>query len=306
MKIKDNPLVSVIIPYYNAPELLKESIDSILKQSFTDFELLILDDGSNINAKELIYNFNDPRIRYIRNENVGLANNINRSLPLLKGTYIARLDQDDISEPNRFTKQLALFENDSTIDCVFTYIKRFGGKKEWVEKNIISNHKYHLFEPFTDGCMINSTMMVKKDVLIALAGYRQAYYPSDDWDLELRMCQKYNIVILEEELVLYRFHEGANTYRTFNLMQNTRRWAEENYFRRQKNLEEITFDMHIKNRTLLTKIRHWRKDNAKLNTRIAGNYYLQKKRTFAVLYILLAFLFHPRTILKRFNFLMKK
>jgi glycosyltransferase involved in cell wall biosynthesis len=306
MKIKHNPLISVIIPYYNAPELLKESINSILKQTFNDFELLVLDDGSIINAEEIITEFNDERIRYIRNKNVGLANNINRSLPLLKGTYIARLDQDDISEPNRFTKQLALFESDPAIDCVFTYIKRFGGKKEWTEKTLISDHKYHHFEPFTDGCMINSTMMVKKEVLLELKGYRQEYYPSDDWDLELRMCQNYRVVVLEQELVLYRFHEGANTYRTFNLMQNTRRWAEDNYFRRQNKLEEIAFDKHLSNKNFMDKLRHWRKDNAKLNTRIAGNYYLQKKRTYAVLYMLLAFLFHPKTILKRFNVLYKK
>jgi glycosyltransferase involved in cell wall biosynthesis len=285
---------------------LKVSIKSILDQTFKDFELLILDDGSKICAEDIVLSFKDNRIKYVRGENVGLANNINRSIGLLKGKYIARLDQDDVSEPERLKKQLELFHNIPEVDCVFSYIKRFGSKKSWTEKTLNNVQKFHKFEPFTDGCMVHSTMMVKKEVLIALNGYRQEYYPADDWDLELRMCHRYNIYILEDELVNYRIHDGANTFKNYSLMQNTRRWAEENYFRRQKNMKEISFKEYFKNKSLADKLRHWRKDNAKLNVRIAGNYYLKNKKSVAFFYILKAFIFHPNTILKRFKFMFAK
>ena len=142
-------------------------------------------------------------------------------------------------------------------------------------------------------------MMVKKDVLIDLNGYRQEYYPSDDWDLELRMCQKYNIVILDDELVLYRFHESANTYKTFELMQDTRRWAEENYFLRENNQGEISLENHLENKSFMTKIRHYRKDKSKLHARLAGDNYLQKNMLSFYMQLIISFLYHPNTLFKR-------
>ena len=96
-------LISVVLPAYNVQDTIGESIDSILSQTFTDFELIIINDGSQDNTEEVIHAYSDKRIRYYRNEkNEGLIYTLNRGLDLAQGKYIARMDADDVSLPTRF------------------------------------------------------------------------------------------------------------------------------------------------------------------------------------------------------------
>src|SRR5687767_7542953 len=96
------PLISVLLPVYNAEKYLRESIDSILKQTYSNFEFLILNDGSTDGSEEIIKSYSDPRIRYSKHENCGLAATLNKGIEQAKGEIIARQDQDDISLPERF------------------------------------------------------------------------------------------------------------------------------------------------------------------------------------------------------------
>lgn len=100
-------LVSVVLPAYNAELYLKEAIDSVLSQTFTDFELIILNDGSIDRTEEIILSYNDSRIVYVKNEkNLGLIGTLNKGINLAKGKYIARMDADDICLPERFKNRL--------------------------------------------------------------------------------------------------------------------------------------------------------------------------------------------------------
>jgi len=99
---KNGLLVSVLLPVYNDTEYLRESVQSILDQSFSDFELLILDDGSDKPVYNVIQEFKDKRIRYCRFEHRGLTVTLNRGLALSQGDYVARQDADDVSSPDRF------------------------------------------------------------------------------------------------------------------------------------------------------------------------------------------------------------
>ena len=96
------PKVSVLLPVYNAEKYLQEAIDSILRQTFTDFELLLINDGSTDGSEEVIRQYHDDRIVYIKNDgNKGLIYTLNRGIEAAKGTYIARMDADDVSLPER-------------------------------------------------------------------------------------------------------------------------------------------------------------------------------------------------------------
>src|SRR5688572_25455679 len=100
--------ISVILPVYNAEKYLRDAIQSILNQTFTDFELIIINDGSTDESERIINSFSDKRIRYIRNDkNLGLIETLNKAVHLAAGPYIARMDSDDISEMNRLEIQLA-------------------------------------------------------------------------------------------------------------------------------------------------------------------------------------------------------
>ena len=109
-------IVSILMPVYKTASFLQEAIDSILSQSFTDYELIVLNDCSPDNAEEIIDQYDDPRIvRYCGKENQGLSNVLNIGLDMAKGKYIARMDSDDISLPDRFETELKLFLEDDKL-----------------------------------------------------------------------------------------------------------------------------------------------------------------------------------------------
>ena len=108
----NEPMVTVLMAVYNGEKFLKEAMESILTQTFTDFEFLIINDGSTDNSVKIIEEFNDPRIRLIHNEkNLKLIASLNKGISLAKGKYIARMDCDDISMPYRLEKEVDFLEN---------------------------------------------------------------------------------------------------------------------------------------------------------------------------------------------------
>ena len=111
------PQVSVLLPVYNAQDYLRESIDSILNQSFTDFELIIINDGSTDHSKDIIDSYTDPRIRLIDQDNAGLPVSLNRAIAIAKGQYLARQDADDVSLPNRLAEQVGFMEQQGLDIC---------------------------------------------------------------------------------------------------------------------------------------------------------------------------------------------
>ena len=114
-----SPLVTVAMPVYNAGKYLRLAVLSIVKQTFTNWELLIVDDGSTDNALQTIADINDARIRIVRDgKNKGLAARLNECIDLARGKYFARMDQDDVSYPERFARQIKALQNDSKLDLV--------------------------------------------------------------------------------------------------------------------------------------------------------------------------------------------
>ncbi len=124
------PLISVILPVYNAAPYLRLSIESILNQTYSNFELLILDDHSTDGSSKIIEDYQDSRIRVIRHTtNLGLIACLNKGLEQAKGTYIARMDADDISLPHRFTTQLAFMEAHPAVGVCGSWVKYIGQNK---------------------------------------------------------------------------------------------------------------------------------------------------------------------------------
>ncbi|MFT5919102.1 MAG: glycosyltransferase involved in cell wall biosynthesis, partial [Granulosicoccus sp.] len=125
------PLVTVLLPVYNAEKFLEQAIRSVLDQTFTEFEFLIINDGSTDRSEEIIVSFNDSRIRYIKNEtNLKLIKTLNKGIEFASGKYIARMDADDISLPTRFEQQVALLEKQPEIGVCGTNCIIFTTKGE--------------------------------------------------------------------------------------------------------------------------------------------------------------------------------
>src|ERR1017187_7276972 len=125
----NSPYITVLMPVYNAAPFLREAIDSILNQTFKNFELLIINDGSTDNCEEIILTYKDPRIRYIKNEtNIKLISTLNKGIKLSKGKYIVRMDADDISFPDRIEKQVNYMETNPAIALCGTWFSSFGDR----------------------------------------------------------------------------------------------------------------------------------------------------------------------------------
>ena len=119
--------VTVLMPVYNGEMYLREAIDSILHQTFTDFEFLIINDGSTDNSETIILSYDDSRIRYEKNDsNLKLIATLNKGIELAKGKYIVRMDADDISIPDRIEKQVAFLEKNPDVGICGSWFTAFG------------------------------------------------------------------------------------------------------------------------------------------------------------------------------------
>lgn len=301
-----SPTISVIIPVYNGATYLTETVQSILQQTFSDFELLLINDGSKDESHSLLDSYTDPRIRVVHQENMGLIDTLKKGISLARGIYVARLDQDDISKPERLAHQLAAMEK-YKLDVLYTQIEKFGAHNSWDnrERQQEKIGEVVILKPLEYGCQLNSTLMAKKSVLQETS-YRKEYYPCDDWDLQLRLEAKYNVGLLQEKLIRYRFHEAANTYPTFFMMQEKRRWCENNAIRRGQGLAEQTLEEYQKDQTSLYK--KWnrrRKDLYLFHFRMGGDRYLQGDYLHMAKHMLMAIPLAPEKIWKRITGKMK-
>ena len=197
------PKISVVMPVYNAEKYLNEAINSVLNQTYSSFELIILNDNSTDYSKAIIESYvaKDSRIVFIDKEtNVGPANLRNEGFDLARGTYIALLDADDIAKPTRFEKQIAILKNNPEIGVCGTWFTTFGDK----EKNKVIQHpeKHNQIKVnFLIDCTIgNSTTFFRKNILGDIR-YNKKYVPVEDYHLWSRLIVKTQFHIIQEALV---------------------------------------------------------------------------------------------------------
>lgn len=202
----NNPKISVIMSVYNGEKYLREAIGSILNQTFTDFEFIIVNDGSTDNSLEIIQSYDDERIKIINNEtNIGLTKSLNKALKQARGECIARQDADDVSLPNRFEEQMKYFEwhPETVVLGTSKYVINEDGKI--LRKEIASSNPHkNLFEgnAFTHG-----SVMFKKEVVEELGYYNELFRYSQDYEFWLRIAKHYKVSNLTQPLYKLRSHE---------------------------------------------------------------------------------------------------
>lgn len=209
------PQVSVLMPVYNTASFLREAMDSILSQTFEDFELIVLDDCSPDNAEEVLDAYDDPRIvRYRGEKNVGLSNVLNEGLDIAQGKYIARMDSDDISMPNRLQVQVDYLEAHPEVDLVSVGMQLFGAKEEvWIREQ--DPEKVKISALFHSPVLHASSVWRKESFERHGLRFRQEMVPAEDYDLWTRALVKgLKLVNLPEVLYKYRIHPSQVTLQT--------------------------------------------------------------------------------------------
>ena len=206
------PKISVIMPAYNAEKYIKEAIDSILIQTFPDFEFIIIDDGSTDSTAEIVNGYSDSKIRFWPNaRNMGVAATLNRGLDLACGEYIARMDADDISMRERFSKQVDYLDTHPNVAVCGTAIELFCNEAV-IGTRFPSTEPEKIKEDLFFSCGIaHPSVMMRRTAILDLGGYDPAFNGMEDYELWCRVADKSKIATLSEILLRYRLHRSQVT-----------------------------------------------------------------------------------------------
>ena len=214
MKIVENrPLVSVIIPLYNAEQYIYEALQSILNQTYQNIEIIIIDDGSIDKSKEIVKSISSSKITYIQNEyNIGVSKTRNKGFDLAQGKYIALMDADDISILNRFEKQVEFLEEHTDYGIVSSHYESFRkypfGVKRRIRKVPIDTDEIHASILFSSVICCPSAMIRTKVLKENDLKFDSALQMAEDFDLWRRLSFVTKIANLDEVLLKYRKHKN--------------------------------------------------------------------------------------------------
>jgi len=208
----ENPKISMIMSVFNGEKYLREAMDSILNQTFTDFEFIIVNDGSTDNSLSIIRSYSDKRIQVIDNgQNIGLTRSLNKAIKQARGEYIARQDADDISLPDRLEEQIKYFKKNPDVALLGTSISKIDSNGKILGKTLaIAKPGQGLLKQnqFNHG-----STMFKSGVVRELGGYNELFKYCQDYELWLRMAKNYAVRNLPQILYKLRFHNEAVRFR---------------------------------------------------------------------------------------------
>lgn len=216
------PKLSVIIPLYNHEKFIDEAIHSVLEQSFSDFELIIINDGSTDRSEEVVQGIRDKRIRYFAQVNQGAHTAINRGIRLSRGDYVSILNSDDVYYRTRLEEALAVLETDTSVQAVFSHIElvdeggnhiRFkrGAEDNWLNHNAETSFKERndiTLDLLAGNFLHTTSNLVCRRGVFECIGYFSNLRYIHDYEFFLRLCYNYKVHIIEQPLLKYRFHSS--------------------------------------------------------------------------------------------------
>jgi glycosyltransferase involved in cell wall biosynthesis len=206
---EDAPIVSIVITTNNRVNLLAETLCSILSQTFSSFELIIVDNMSEDGTREYIDSILDARIHYFRNINYGIiAINRNFGIRHAKGKYIAFCDDDDLWLPNKLTEQVSLMERQLAVALCYSNAESFIGTKILDLQRGRKVYRSHFFELLRGNYIPNSSVMVRRSIFQELGLLNENPQLREDYEMWLRVANSYELMGIEASLIRYRIHSS--------------------------------------------------------------------------------------------------
>jgi cellulose synthase/poly-beta-1,6-N-acetylglucosamine synthase-like glycosyltransferase len=212
-------MVSVVMSVLNGERFLPEAVESILEQSFRDFEFIVINDGSTDGSGSMLdsYRRSDPRVRVYHQENRGLIESLNRGSGLAQGKYIARMDADDIAIRDRLMWQVDFMEQHPEVGVVGGAIEVINtkGKAVAIERNPTKDREIKLALLRGYCPLVHPTVLMRKEALVSVEGYRKVVVHAEDYDLWLRIADQYQLANLEAVVLKYRRHSCQVSVRRY-------------------------------------------------------------------------------------------
>lgn len=208
------PTVSVLMPAYNARRYVARAVESILAQTFDDFELLIIDDGSTDDTRQILERLaaRDARVRVVSRPNTGYVVALNELIGMARGELLARMDADDVALPERFARQVAYLRDHPEVVCLGggTQTIDGAGRVVGLDEGRGLDHEEALAVALSGSSpMVHPTIMVRRSAMEAVGGYQVRHWPAEDLDLYLRLAEVGRLARLPEAVLQYRYHPGS-------------------------------------------------------------------------------------------------
>jgi glycosyltransferase involved in cell wall biosynthesis len=202
------PKVSVIIPCYNLGKYIDECVDSILAQTFQDFEIIIVNDGSTDEyTNELLATYSRPKVKVIKTHNLGVSGARNLAIKNATGEYILPVDADDLIAKTYLEKAMTIFKNDSTVDCVYPWTRCFGAREGIYQATELSAPR--LFFESMSGTV---GIVYKKFVWEKISGYKENMKNFEDWEFQLGIFENnFKVKVISEPLYEYRQRNDSSS-----------------------------------------------------------------------------------------------
>jgi glycosyltransferase involved in cell wall biosynthesis len=204
--------VSVVLPVRNGERFVREAIESILRQTYADLEVVVVDDGSTDGTVEVVTSLGDDRLRALRQEAAGLVVALQRGVAEARAAFVARMDADDVSEPERIERQVELLRLRPRAGMVATWVAVIDEDGREVRHEVLPEahedlvRRLLLRNPFQHG-----SVLMRRDALEEVGGYRADYGANEDYDLWRRLARSWELACVPEVLYRYRVHAGAVT-----------------------------------------------------------------------------------------------
>lgn len=300
-------LASVVMPAYNAGRYLDQAIESVLAQTWTDFELIAIDDGSTDNTLEIArkYAARDARVKVYTQPNRGFAETLHRGFALAASEWVFRMDADDRMHPNRLERQIAFLAEHPELDVASSLVFHIDGNNRVIGKD---NSKLFTHEAIQRLVETNELIgfchpaaVVRKSAVMAVGGYRKQFWPAEDIDLWNRLAEKgYKMLVQPEYLLDYRMHGTSASIAGARGARQKLRWLKNCMMRRRSGQPELALDEFAANQRsapLLVRLNRERKDMAKILYKAAVSHYAQKKYAALAVKLLAAASLQPGYVL---------
>src|SRR5919202_2122484 len=200
------PLISVVIPVYNGEKTIKETIESVLNQTFSDFELIVINDGSQDSTLEIVSGIQDPRLKVFSFTNAGLSASRNRGVSQATGEYISFLDADDLWTPDKLESQLKALQANPQAAVAYSWTDYIDESNQFLRQGgrITVNGNIYANLLMTDLLENGSNPLICKQTLAEVGGFDESLKAAEDWDMWLRIAARYHFVVVPSPQILYR------------------------------------------------------------------------------------------------------
>lgn len=235
------PLISVIIPVYNGEKTIRETIESVLNQTWTDFEVLVINDGSKDSTLNIVSSIKDSRLRVFNYTSAGVSVSRNRGIAQAAGEYISFIDADDLWTPDKLEAQLKALQANHSAAVAYSWVNYIDERGEFIRSGQHRNMNGDLYEEFLLYNLLESgsNPLIPKQALTEVGGFDQELTHAEDWDMWLRLAARYHFVVVPSPQILYRISANSATANILKMETASLRMIEKTFHQAPTSLQYL-------------------------------------------------------------------